>query len=126
MDAAEDRARHPRAVLEPIEPEPGSFDAHAMARGEPGVPRRFAWRGTRYEVAEVLRTERETENYSGHPRDTYARRHTFWVRTTTGEIMRIAASRAAGAAAPRWMLREILAASEAPEPPGPNTAEAAP
>jgi hypothetical protein len=108
MTEPEDPAPRPRTVLEPIEPEPGSFDARAMARGEPGVPRRFIWRGTTYEVAEVLGAERETENYSGGARDSYARRHSFRVRTTSGEVLVLAASRGTAGGAPRWILRQIL------------------
>jgi hypothetical protein len=96
-------------VLEPIEPEPGSFDARAMARGEPGVPRRFAWRGATYEVAEVLGSEREMTNTSGGTGEEYARRHAVRVRTTSGEVMVLAGSRGAARGTPRWVLREILA-----------------
>ena len=109
MAESESRAPLPRTVLEPIEPEKGSFDPRGMARGEPGVPRRFAWRGTTYEVADVLGTERETSNYSGNVHDVYARRHAFRVRTTSGEVMVIAASRKTAGGAPRWVLRQILA-----------------
>jgi|PlaIllAssembly_1097288.scaffolds.fasta_scaffold1707187_1 hypothetical protein len=96
-----------RTVLEPIAPEPGSFDAGAMARGVPGVPRRFAWRGRTYVVAEVLDLRRESENYSGSPRDTYAKRHVVRVRTETGEVMVLSASRGSLGHASRWILREI-------------------
>jgi hypothetical protein len=109
MAESENRTPVPRTVLEPVEPEPGSFDARAMARGEPGVPRRFKWRGTTYEVAEVLGTERETSNYSGNVHDTYARRHAVRVRTASGEVMVLAGSRGTGGGAPRWVLRQILA-----------------
>jgi hypothetical protein len=109
MSGAEGSGPRAHTVLEPIVPEPGSFDARTMARGEPGVPRRFAWRGATYEVAEVLGTERETENYSGGARDNYLKRHLFRVRTTSGEVMVLAASRGPTGGAPRWTLRQILA-----------------
>jgi hypothetical protein len=41
-------------VSEAVTPEAGSFDAAAMSRGEPGLPRAFTWRGRRFEVAEVV------------------------------------------------------------------------
>ena len=49
----------PRAVLEPIVPEPGTFTAQTMPRGEPGVPAQFSWRGNTYVVVEVLDSRRE-------------------------------------------------------------------
>ena len=103
-----------RSVLEPIEPQAGSFDARFMARGEPGVPRRFTWRGRAYEVAEVLGTEREVENASGSSGDAYVRRHAFRVRTTTGEVMVLAGARAKNAGPARWILRSIQDAAPPP------------
>jgi hypothetical protein len=96
-----------RTVMEPVTPEAGSFDPRAMARGEPGVPRRFGWRGTTYVVAEVLGTRREVENYSGAAKDGYAKRHVVRVRTESGEVMSLSASRGARGHATRWILREI-------------------
>lgn len=95
------------SVLEAIHPHPGTFDASTMARGEPGLPRRFDWRGRTYEVAEVLGTARETENASGLPNDAYVRRHAFRVRTATGEIMVLSALRGTARGAPRWTLRSL-------------------
>jgi phosphoribosylglycinamide formyltransferase-1 len=97
----------PRSILEAIQPHPGSFDTTAMARGEPGVPRRFDWRGRTYEVAEVLGTGREIENASGTTGDSYVRRHVFRVRTTSGEILVLAGARAKNAGPARWLLRSI-------------------
>lgn len=99
----------PRAVLEPIDPEPGCFLAAAMARGEPGVPARFAWRGTRYEVVEVLDARREVAPCYAGADETYVRRHVTRVRVTTGEVMTLSASRAGGRSAARWYLRSVTA-----------------
>ena len=96
-----------RTILEPIQPHPGRFEAHAMARGEPGVPARFDWRGRTYAVVEVLDVRRETENYSGSARDTYVRRHVYRVRTDSGEVMVLTASRGASGPAARWELRHL-------------------
>jgi hypothetical protein len=106
-----DRRPVVRTVMEPVTPEPGSFDPRAMARGEPGVPRRFSWRGTTYVVAEVLGTRREVENYSGSDKDTYARRHVVRVRTESGEVMSLSATRGARGHATRWILREMETSS---------------
>ena len=95
------------SVLEAVRPHPGSFDPAGMARGEPGLPKRFDWRGRTYEVAEVLSTAREVENASGLENDAYVRRHAFRLRTTTGEVMTLAAVRGTGRGGPRWTLRSL-------------------
>lgn len=90
------------APLEPIEPVPGSFDLRAMARGEPGVPRRFRWRDEEVRVAEVLGTTREAEPYEG-----YVRRHVVHVRTEDGREMRLVGERGTRKGAPRWWIRTV-------------------
>jgi hypothetical protein len=96
-----------RTILEPIAPHPGSFDARAMARAEPGVPRRFDWRGKTYVVVEVLETWRETEAPMGGSTDRYVRRHAARVRTESGETMLLSATRGVSDRAARWTLRAI-------------------
>ena len=71
-------------VSEAISPEAGSFDAAAMARGEPGLPRAFAWRGRRFEVAQVYSTHKTSTPDRG---EMYLRRHWFQVGTVSGERM---------------------------------------
>jgi hypothetical protein len=74
----------PEFVSEPVEPERGSFDAAAMSRGEPGVPRAFTWRKQRYEVTAVLSTWKTSTADRG---EMYLRRHWFEVATTDGRRM---------------------------------------
>lgn len=93
--------------LEPIEPEPGSFDVRAMARGEPGVPRRFRWRDRAYEVAEIERTWKELSHAPPCGGDRYVRRHVYAVRTTEGLSIRLVAERGARRGAPRWWIHGI-------------------
>ena len=93
--------------LEPIEAIPGTFDVRAMARGEPGVPRRFRWRDREYVVTEVVATARETEPYEG-----YVRRHVTHVRTEGGNEFRIVGDRGGRRGAPRWWVRS----AQAPQP----------
>lgn len=91
-----------------IVPEPGSFDARAMARGEPGVPRRFVCRGVRYEVAEVLGpSERETGDCRNGSGERYVRRHVTRVRTTDGQILVLSGARGPSGGGPRWVLRAV-------------------
>ncbi len=73
-------------VSEPIEPRPGSFDATSMARGEPGLPAAFTWRGAEYTVARVLESWRSYGREPGGT-ETYLRKHWYRIETTTGEVM---------------------------------------
>ena len=41
-------------ISEPLEPMSGFFNTSAMARGEPGLPCGFTWRGRELAIAEVL------------------------------------------------------------------------
>lgn len=102
--------------MEAVTPHPGLFDARAMSRGEPGVPAKFDWRGRTYSVVEVLQSRRETENYSGTAKDTYARRHVIRVRVDTGEVMALSASRGDTRGAPRWILRSVEGAGVGQNP----------
>ena len=76
-------------VSEPIKPLADGFDTTAMARGEPGLPLRFVWRGEEHAVAEVLETWREL----GAPREggepSYLRKHWFRIRTDSGFEMKL-------------------------------------
>ena len=98
----------PRAVLEPIVPEPGTFSAQTMSRGEPGVPARFTWRGTTYVVVEVLDSQRALGRCYAGANETYVRRHITRVRVESGEIMTLSAARGSSRGPDRWMLRSVL------------------
>ena len=82
----------PDFISEPITPEAGAFDAAAMSRGEPGVPRAFAWRGTRYVVKAVLSKWKTSTADRG---DLYLRRHWFELRTEPAALMTIYCDRQA-------------------------------
>lgn len=69
----------PVFVSERIVPEFGSFDIAGLARGEPSVPRAFAWRDSRFEVARITGTKRATGEDRG---DVYVRRHYYDVETS--------------------------------------------
>jgi hypothetical protein len=77
-------------IGEAIEPDAATFDPKGMAGGWPGLPQRFTWRGTEYQVAQVLKTWRETGAMKGSARgrgEQYVRKHWFTVRTTSGDRM---------------------------------------
>ena len=92
MTPAAPQGDHEQFVSEAVVPAAGSFNVSAMARGEPGLPREFTWRGTRYVVAEVLSTWKSSTADRG---EMYLRRHWFRVRTTTGGQMTLYCERQA-------------------------------
>jgi RimJ/RimL family protein N-acetyltransferase len=92
----------PQLVSERILPEQGAFDVAAMARGEPGLPASFVWRGQRYHVSRLLTTRRATGEDRG---DTYVRRHYFDIETSDALQMTIYFERNPGRARERaWWL----------------------
>jgi hypothetical protein len=95
-------------VSEPINPRPGSFDAAAMARGEPGLPAEFTWRDARYVVARLLSTWKTSTSDRG---ESYLRRHWYRIQTTTGEEMVLYCDRQTQnpkAPKARWWLYTII------------------
>jgi phosphoribosylglycinamide formyltransferase-1 len=76
-------------VSEPIIPDAATFDTARMAAGEPGLPRRFTWRGDTIEVAEVVRTWKQTGDCRNGSREQYVHKHWYEIRTRTGETMTI-------------------------------------
>ena len=107
------RARlcRPRLVSEEIQPEKGAFDAVAMARGEPGLPPVFAWRGTLHGVAARLRSWKGFRPDSGSP-EMYLRRHYHELRMedgTTWVVYCLRQAESRQAARHRWFLEKILA-----------------
>lgn len=73
-------------ICEPITPVAGTFDPGAMARGEPGLPQAFTWRGERYAVARVRETWRSVEVERGGV-EKYLRKHWYRLETTEGQVM---------------------------------------
>jgi hypothetical protein len=80
-------------VSEPITPARGSFDAAAMARGEPGLPARFTWRGRVFVVLDLLETWKTSTPGQGCG-ELYLRRH--WFRVRAAEVAGGMAGDAAG------------------------------
>ena len=71
-------------VSEPIKPVEGTFDPAGMVRGEPGLPRRFAWRGTEYAVSDVLEVWKEDGPCRSGSPERYLRKHWFRFATEQG------------------------------------------
>ena len=79
-------------VSEAIQPEAGTFDASAMARGEPGLPLALTWRGRRFDVVQVVATWKTSSADRG---EMYLRRHWFDVLASTGERLTLYCERQA-------------------------------
>ena len=97
-------------VSEPIKPVEGTMDTNGMARGEPGAPAKFVWRGDEYTVAEGLEQWKETGPCSHGSNEQYVRKHWFKVRTTDGSEMTLYFERQARSARQlktRWWLYTI-------------------
>jgi hypothetical protein len=98
-------------VSEALTPVAGKFDASAMSRGEPGLPRQFDWRKTRYDVVKVISTWKTSTADRG---EMYLRRHWFSIETSTGDVMTIYCERQARSekAKSRWWLYSIKPAGK--------------
>jgi len=93
-------------ISESITPDKESLDTTRMARGEPGLPHRFTWRGDQYTLAEMLDSWKESGKCT-HGTEMYLRKHWYQIRTTTGEVMKIYFERQARSskqAKQRWWL----------------------
>jgi len=80
---------HEEFVSEALRPVGGPSDLAAMARGEPGLPRRFAWRGTEYRVAGVVRRWTSSGPDRGGGAEIYLRRHWYQLVTQPQAVMTI-------------------------------------
>lgn len=81
-----------------------------MARGEPGLPRRFRWRKRELEVAEILETWREFGDCTHGSGERYLRKHGYRVRTADGLVLKVFFLRSSGrgkAGAARWWLQSV-------------------
>jgi hypothetical protein len=102
-----------RLVSEEIRPEGGAFDAAAMARGEPGLPPSFVWRGAAHGVAARVRSWKGFRPDAGGT-EMYLRRHYFELRMEDDAIWVVYCLRQAGsrqAARHRWFLEKVLSVS---------------
>jgi hypothetical protein len=94
-------------VSEAITPVGQTVNTRLMASGEPGLPGRFAWRGTEYTIAAVLRTWKQSGPCHHGSGERYLRKHWFEVLTTSGHRMTIYFERQArrgSSAKARWWL----------------------
>jgi phosphoribosylglycinamide formyltransferase-1 len=89
-------------IGDPLTPDAGTFDAGMMARGEPGLPRRFTWRGESVEIRATVRSWKETGPCSHGSGEHYVKKHWFEVQTNQGTLMIYFERQPRGG--PRWWL----------------------
>jgi len=98
-------------VSEPIVPVEASFDTAGMARGEPGLPRKFRWRKKEFVVAEVLERWKEQGDCRHGSGERYVRKHGYRVRTADGTVMKLYFQRSVGRGKlpikSRWWIHSI-------------------
>lgn len=102
-----------RFISEAIVPDAGTFDASAMAGGQPGLPTGFVWRERHYHIAEVLEEWKASEREYHRRGEAYYRKHYWRVRVDTGEVMTLYAVRHVKVGEnprKRWWLRSIESA----------------
>jgi hypothetical protein len=75
-------------VSEPMAPRRGTFSAAGMARGEPGLPSRFTWRGREYAIVSVLRAWKSSTREGGVG-ELYLRRHWYQIQCDDGQRLTI-------------------------------------
>jgi phosphoribosylglycinamide formyltransferase-1 len=76
-------------IGEDIKPIAATFDTSRMAAGEPGLPRKFLWRGRTVEVEVVLRAWHESGRCDHGSTEQYVKKHWYEVVTTDDETMKI-------------------------------------
>ncbi len=107
-----------RFVCEAITPVPGTVTLGGLARGEPGLPGKFTWRGREYELAGVIKAWKEYKPEGHvHGGEMYLRKHWYTIATATGEHMTIYCDRhARNPRRPkqRWWLHTLRERGEAP------------
>ena len=100
-----------KLISEAITPNSGTFDTVRMARGEPGLPTGFAWRGQSLEVGEVIQAWKESSHEGGHAQgELYLRRHYYQIRMSddsTWTVYFIRQTPKSGNPKNRWFLYTI-------------------
>jgi len=76
-------------VSETLKPLTATADTRRMARGEPGLPREFIWRGRTVRIVKVRRSWIETGPCRNGSAEQYVRKHWYEVATASQGVMKI-------------------------------------
>ena len=100
---------HERFISEAIKPLTETADTMRMAMGEPGLPRKFVWRGRTVTVTAVLHSWRETGKCRHGSPEVYVRKHWYEVATVSDGTMKIYFERQprGGRKEARWWLFSV-------------------
>jgi phosphoribosylglycinamide formyltransferase-1 len=101
-------------VSEEVTPVAGSFNASAMAAGEPGVPMAFVWRGREYRVKSVGESHKTLRPCHSGSGEKYVGKHYYTVKAETGETMTLYRART-GSKGDGWILYTIRRNAEPKE-----------
>ncbi len=96
-------------VSESISPIAGTSDTLAMARGEPGLPSGFTWRGVAYTVERTM-SAWKLSTREGGVGELYLRRHYYKLRMIDGAMWTVYFTRQTPRSGPprrRWFLYTI-------------------
>ncbi len=93
-------------ISEEISPIGTSFDASALARGEPGLPGVFLWRGKEYRVKTLVEAKKTLRNCRNSSDEKYINKHYSVFETETGEVMTVYRKRS-GSKKDSWVLLSI-------------------
>lgn len=103
-------ARPPEFVSEPIRPVGAARDTASMARGEPGLPSGFAWRGREYHVVRIEERWKASGTEGGRADgERYLRRHYYRLHVSDGShwVVYFVRQARAGTGRQRWFLYSI-------------------
>jgi hypothetical protein len=87
--------RHEQFVSEEMKPVAGTAMASLAARGRPGLPQRFLWRGREYRVVAIMEEWKTTGRCDHGADELYVRRHWFRIATEPQAVMTVYCDRQA-------------------------------
>ena len=98
-----------RLISEALKPLTETADTSRMPIGEPGLPRKFVWRGRTICVTAVLRSWRETGKCRHGSLEMYVRKHWYEVATESDGFMKLYFERQPrrGLKGARWWLFSV-------------------
>ena len=106
-------------ISDPLKPLPGGFDTAPMARGEPGLPAGFTWRGESLRIEQVLETWKASSREGGRATgELYLRRHYWRLKMSDGATWVVYFTRQtpkSGKPTRRWFLYSVDAGEESRE-----------
>jgi hypothetical protein len=89
MDSNETARPGAEFVSEELTPVAATGDPAGMARGEPGLPGRFAWRGREYRVVRVIKQWKSSGPCRNGSDELYLRKHWFQFATDPPAVMTV-------------------------------------